>query len=436
MKEHSKQDTGKSINRLQGTLVLCFFCLMFGYILTSCTSQIKEKEKPEDATKPFPEEIVITDMMEDVDFSKFKHNSERHSTVPCLLCHQQNDESAQPKFSSHTPCAGCHTPQFKDENHPICMVCHTERGSEKLKPFPAMASFKANFNHSAHLKEANCATCHKPQGNGMTIPARANAHATCFQCHTSDKIVGEKNIGSCSTCHEPGTPNRINASMENVGFNFNHEKHSRVNCNSCHNAASGNKMSGITISMHSGAANSCATCHNEKTAFGANDFSDCRRCHQEVANARSFGIKFSHSAHARQNCATCHKSGGQGVNFSVPNGENAHKTCFQCHSPMKGEGNFTNGKCFTCHQIGSSNNVSPSSPLIAGNFNHSRHSFLSCNDCHTSSGGKMSAPLATMHKSSKSTLSCATCHNNQTAFGEDFTNCRKCHTGDSFRFRK
>lgn len=434
--KHSKQKMDKYKKRLQEAIVLSFFCLIAGYFLASCTSSVQEKKPTESPFKPLPETLEITDTMDSVDFSKFNHDSVKHKNVPCLLCHQQTDGETKPKFASHTPCAGCHTPQFKDETHPICAVCHTGQGTADLKPFPAMKSFKANFNHTAHFKETNCATCHKPQGTGMTVPAGGNAHANCFQCHTSDKIVGERNIGSCSTCHEAGTPNRITDSTRNIGFNFDHAKHSSQNCNSCHNAGSGNQMSAITVSMHSGAANSCATCHNEKKAFGANDFSDCRRCHQEVANARSFGIKFNHSVHAKNNCATCHKSGSSGVNFSVPNGEIAHKTCFQCHSPTKGGGSFTNSKCFSCHQVNGSNNISPSPQIIAGNFKHTAHSFLECSSCHTTSGGKMNAPLVAMHKTSKSGLSCVTCHNNDMAFGEDFANCRRCHTGSNFRFRK
>jgi c(7)-type cytochrome triheme protein len=434
MTERAEQKKSDLKRRLQGIILVSFACLMLGAFLFSCTSSVQEKKVTESPFQPLPEEVVATDTMEDVDFSKFKHGSVRHSTVPCLLCHQRNEESPQPKFSSHTPCLGCHTPQFKDNSHPICVICHTEPNSEKLKPFPAMASFKAHFNHTAHFKETNCTTCHKTQGSGMTVPARAAAHAVCFQCHTSNAIVGEKNIGSCSTCHEPGAANRIVDSTKNIGFNFDHTRHAGVSCTSCHSPlASGNKMSAITVSMHSGAPNSCATCHNEKRAFGANDFSDCRRCHQEVAGARGFGIRFNHAVHEKTNCATCHKAGASGVNFSVPNGETAHKTCFQCHSPGKSGGGFTRSSCFTCHQIGSTNDVSPPPAVIAGNFSHTKHEFLDCSSCHTPAGGKMSAPLVVMHRAAKATVSCVSCHNNETAFGEDFSNCRRCHTGDKFK---
>lgn len=418
-------------------IVLSIFLLGFGYIFPACTSSVQEK-KPvtESPFQPLPEVVKATDKMEDVDFSRFSHDGPRHQTVPCLMCHQRNEESVHPKYPSHAVCSGCHTPQFEDKTHPICVICHTEQGSEKVKPFPQMKSFRVEFNHTAHFKETNCATCHKVQGVGMTVPAGSNAHETCFQCHTSDKVVGEKNIGNCSTCHVAGTANRIVPAMQNIGFNFAHAKHSGLGCNSCHSpAGSGNKMSEINVAMHSGQANSCATCHNNQRAFGASNFSDCRRCHQEVGGARSFGVKFNHSDHiGKANCATCHKSSGNGATFTVPNGQTAHTTCFQCHQPMKDSGSFTSGKCFQCHQIGGTNDIKPSPSTIAGNFSHTKHKGMDCNSCHTNKGGQMQAPTVAMHKASKTGLNCASCHNNQKAFGEDFTNCKRCHTGGNFKF--
>lgn len=419
--------------RILKTVALLMFCLIFGYLLTSCSSSIQEKPKPESAFKPLPEELIATDTMDDVDFSKFEHDSERHRSVPCLMCHQRNEESPKPKFSSHATCTGCHAQQFKDETHPICATCHTGTNTADLKPFPPMQSFRAHFNHAEHVKQTDCATCHKTQGNNMIIPSRGAAHETCFQCHTSDKVVGDRNIGSCATCHELGTANRINPSVTNVGFNFSHTKHNSLNCANCHSAGGSTQ---ITVGMHTGAANSCATCHNNQRAFGANDFSDCRKCHVEVSNARSFGVRFNHSDHAKKDCATCHKSGGGGISFTVPNSESAHKTCFQCHSPMKGSGGFSSGKCFTCHQVNGTNDIAPSRTFIPGNFSHTKHGFFECNNCHTTSGGKMDVPSVAMHKAAKTGTSCATCHNNETAFGEDFTNCKRCHTGNNFRFKK
>ena len=270
----------------------------------------------------------------------------------------------------------------------------------------------------------------------MTVPAGSNAHSTCFQCHTTDKIVGDRNIGSCSTCHVTGAPNRIVDSARNIGFNFNHAEHNAVGCSSCHNpVGEGNKMSEISVAMHSGQANSCATCHNDQKAFGANKLTNCSQCHQEVGAARSFGVAFNHADHAKADCATCHKTASKGAVFTIPNGQAAHSNCFQCHSPTKNSRTFTSSSCFQCHQIGGKNDIKPSSVTIAGNFSHSKHNAMSCDSCHNSKSGQMSAPAVVMHKTSKTGFNCASCHNNQTAFGgEDFTNCRQCHTSGNFKF--
>ncbi|MBK8812315.1 MAG: cytochrome c3 family protein [Acidobacteria bacterium] len=431
---NNRQNAIRRSKLVRGAVVLTFLAVLCGYFVTSCSKAPPSIDDDKSPYKPLIEESTVTDAMENVDFAKFKHDSTRHKDLPCLLCHQRNDDSTKVGFAPHVSCAGCHTQQFDDKSHQICQICHEEQGSEKLKPFPPIRSFSVKFDHKAHFSEANCATCHRPQGAGMSVPAAANdAHATCFQCHSAAKTVGENNIGKCSTCHELGPRNPINDSTAAIGFNFDHAKHGKLDCNSCHNPQGGNAMSAINVAMHAGAANSCATCHNGSRAFGANNFSNCRQCHSEMGGAKTVGIKFSHASHTKSNCSICHKPAGKTGNFVVPDGQSAHSTCFQCHSPNKGGGSFTSGKCFTCHQIGGTNTISASSPVIPGNFAHTKHSFMDCDSCHTSSNGVMSAPSVLMHKAPKSGTNCATCHNNEMAFGEDFTNCKRCHTGNTFK---
>lgn len=423
-------------NRIQIGLVLVFAVLGAGYLFSACTPAVVERKVQESPFKPLPEEIVSTDTMDDVDFSRFRHDSPRHVDVPCLLCHIQQDDNMRPQFASHQTCAGCHTPQFADNSHQICAICHTEPGAADLKRFPSIRSFTAKINHSSHFKETNCSTCHKPQGNVISVPAGPNAHATCLQCHTSDKVVGEKNIGSCSTCHEPGQPDRISVGANNVGFNFNHSSHSKVSCNSCHATNTDSAAVKIRTAMHSNTANSCATCHNGRQAFGATNFRDCRQCHSEMPASRSFGVKFDHNAHSAQSCSTCHKGTGGGINFSVPNSTAAHTTCYQCHAPTKRTGGgFMASSCFTCHKQGETNDIRPSRAVIPGNFSHTKHSGFDCDSCHTNSGGKMDVPLAVMHRPSGQRMNCASCHDGSIAFGNDFANCKQCHTGGKFSSR-
>jgi hypothetical protein len=408
-------------------LMICF-PVVWAWCLFACSSPIVEKAETESPVRPLPENLVGTDKMEDVDFSRFQHESVRHKELPCLLCHQQKDDRSSAKFAPHASCSGCHTPQFENKAHPICSTCHTGPDTPELKPFPSIVSFKTKFDHTAHISLTSCSSCHATQGDGMSVPSGADAHASCFTCHAAEKVVDDRNIGSCSTCHEQGPPNRIVDARTSVGFNFGHADHSRLSCNNCHRPVGGNDMSVIAVSQHKGVQNSCASCHNSRRAFGPNRLSDCRRCHTDFPSSTRFGAQFSHAVHTANDCAGCHKQGV--ANFSVPNGKNAHSTCFQCHAP--GQSASAKSTCFSCHKIGGGIDIRPSRAVIPGNFAHAKHEFMDCDSCHTPSGGKMTAPVVRMHKAAGSATACVTCHDNQGAFGEDPANCGRCHTGGEY----
>lgn len=222
------------------------------------------------------------------DFSKFDHRSAQHTRLPCLVCHVRNDNSAAIRFPGHIPCSSCHAQQFADNQSPICTICHTATG---LKNFPGLRSFTATFNHARHTNQTNCATCHKSTRGGvaLSVPAGANAHQTCFACHTARNEVGGRNIGSCNVCHQPGRPIRNTTSARAFNVNFNHSEHTRQNlsCSACHTVragtAHGRQVSAPMASMHFAPANaqSCASCHNNRRAFGGADFTDCKKCHEQ-----------------------------------------------------------------------------------------------------------------------------------------------------------
>jgi c(7)-type cytochrome triheme protein len=227
------------------------------------------------------------------DYSRFQHNNPMHARMPCLLCHKRDDNSAAPKLSGHVPCSGCHTQQFADIGSQICTICHTDVQAGATKRFPGLHSFNARFDHGRHLRQTNCATCHKPSRRGvaLSVPSGAGAHSICYQCHKPQTEIGGKNIGSCGTCHQPGRPQRNSDMAAAFAKNFSHAKHSgvaRLNCSSCHSvrpgSARGRQVSAPAASMHfaSSATQSCASCHNNKRAFGGNDFKDCKRCHHET----------------------------------------------------------------------------------------------------------------------------------------------------------
>ena len=236
------------------------------------------------------------------DFSKFSHTNPMHSRLPCLLCHRRETNATAPVRSlGHTPCAGCHVQQFNDPRSPICTICHTDTDSAKppVKPFPKLQSFGFSFDHARHASgaaRANCATCHRPSGRGavaLSIPSGAGAHAACFSCHTPSAVAPDgRDISSCNTCHQLGrTPRTPAWSRAYTTTPFSHAAHARkgLACAECHAVRAGAPLarqvsSPFPAQHHAPAgARSCASCHDNKRAFGGDDFNNCTRCHRGSA---------------------------------------------------------------------------------------------------------------------------------------------------------
>lgn len=278
IKQH--KDTGSGTKRLEFA-VLILAVLAFGYAFTSFSKTTSAEKSLVENAEPTPNQSVQ-------DYSKFQHSNPMHTRLPCLLCHKRAEGLTTPKFPGHMPCAGCHVQQFADNKSPVCIICHTATG---VKPFPPLRSFNIQFDHGQHIRQTNCAICHKPSQRGvaLSVPSGANAHVTCFQCHGPRTEIGGRNIGSCSECHKPGRPVRGSEWAKAFTVNFSHQEHIRqgnMNCAACHTvragAARGKQVSAPAASMHFAPAGvqSCAACHNNKRAFGAGDFTNCKRCHE------------------------------------------------------------------------------------------------------------------------------------------------------------
>lgn len=228
-------------------------------------------------------------------YSQFKHDDKNHARLPCLLCHRRETNSPQPTLpgkAAHAPCAGCHTQQFANPASEICSICHTDAQKGTVKAFPPLRSFDVRFDHARHeALGAGCASCHRRNRNGvgLTIPARLNAHVTCFSCHTPTAQANGKNIGSCSTCHQLGRFARASeqAPAYRVGFSHaSHDASEKLACADCHKLRAGlprgrQVLSPLPLNHHAPArGTSCATCHNGQRTFGGDDFSACKRCHK------------------------------------------------------------------------------------------------------------------------------------------------------------
>jgi len=238
----------------------------------------------------------------DVDYSKFLHTSQRHTTLGCDSCHKRTDNSATPKFPGHSECKGCHLGQFTTPAIPMCMICHTDVNGNKppLRNFPTAFKerFNVKFDHAQHLKgtarpQNGCSGCHASpinRGFGLSIPANLTAHQGCYTCHTpTSKSSSGHDLASCNVCHDqkPYTPTSTNARA--FRFSFSHADHGtreRLACTDCHNATAGaaqtRQVSSPASAEHfvNSRGMTCVTCHNGKRTFGGDlGFKDCKRCH-------------------------------------------------------------------------------------------------------------------------------------------------------------
>ncbi|HZH89836.1 MAG TPA: cytochrome c3 family protein [Pyrinomonadaceae bacterium] len=239
--------------------------------------------------------------MSGVDFSKFKHNSQRHASLACADCHRRDsNNSTRPTLPGHKSCTGCHLPQFVTQNIPMCAICHTDLNSQNppVKGFPSLGSFNAKFDHAQHNRGAarpatGCVACHTPAARraaAMTIPAGLGAHGQCYSCHTPGAQANGRDIASCGVCHSlTARYFRTSTNAQAFRASFSHATHGarqRLGCADCHNLRAGlpqsQQVTAPSVSQHFNTtrAQSCMTCHNGRRAFGDADFNDCKRCHK------------------------------------------------------------------------------------------------------------------------------------------------------------
>jgi c(7)-type cytochrome triheme protein len=238
----------------------------------------------------------------EADYSKFLHTSQKHTSLGCNSCHQRTDNSATPKFPGHSACTSCHLGQFTTPAIPMCVICHTDTSGNRppLKSFPTSfkESFNVKFDHTQHMSgaakpQAGCNACHAGlinRGFGLSIPANLAAHNTCYTCHTpeSKSAVGRE-IASCGVCHGEGSYNPTSTNSRVFRYSFSHAKHGtreRLACQDCHQVIAGRPQSRQVSSpaafehFPANRAQSCASCHNGRRAFGGDlGFNSCKRCH-------------------------------------------------------------------------------------------------------------------------------------------------------------
>ena len=245
--------------------------------------------------------IPATAQGPEVDYSKFLHTSQRHSSLACTSCHERTDNSATPRFPGHKACTDCHRGQFTTPAIPMCLICHTDTKSNNppLKNFPTAFNerFNVKFDHSQHMTGAarppqGCNGCHAPANRSvaLSIPANLAAHNGCYSCHTpSSKSAAGREIASCGVCHEQKAYRPTPTNARSYRYAFSHADHGprdRLACVDCHKLTAGapqtRQVSSPAPAEHfvTSRGQTCATCHNGKRVFGGDlAFKDCRKCH-------------------------------------------------------------------------------------------------------------------------------------------------------------
>ncbi|HET6854393.1 MAG TPA: cytochrome c3 family protein [Pyrinomonadaceae bacterium] len=250
-----------------------------------------------------------------------------------------------------------------------------------------------------------------------------------------------------------GQPNqdsqRANQPPEGLDYSkFQHSSrnHSRLPCLLCHRRDSNSARPQLPgSSQHL----PCAGCHAQQ--FSNTDSPICTICHTDVKlgalksfpRLQSFRMKFDHSLHLKMgsvNCATCHRPARGGVALSIPAGFDAHTTCYRCHTPRAQSGGRDISSCGTCHQLGGYARTPQFAQAFRVSFSHAKHQKITCNECHQVRAGmpqrrQVTAPTPLNHHAREDSFSCMSCHNGKRAFGgDDFSACKRCHSGTAWRF--
>lgn len=249
-----------------------------------------------------------------------------------------------------------------------------------------------------------------------------------------------------STVAAPQDQMQFPEGLDYSKFQHNSRNHSRLPCLICHR-----RDSNSAVPKRPGASDHlpCAGCHAQQ--FSNAESPICTICHSDVKSGalkpfphlKSFRMKFDHSVHLRMgsvSCNTCHQPARAGVAMSIPAGFTAHNTCYRCHTPRAQAGGRDISSCGTCHQLGGYARTPEMMPAFRVSFSHGKHQKLTCNECHQLRAGmpqrrQITTPEPLNHHATGRAQSCMTCHDGKRAFGDDdFTVCKRCHTGATWHF--
>ncbi len=221
-------------------------------------------------------------------------------------------------------CLNCHHPHTWRANAGDCLSCHGDLGGPRGTVPATEVSGVGTFPHGPHLA-LPCARCHDSTHQHAKL--LVTSAAQCQSCHH-----GASGAAACTTCHggaQTDFTRNLDVSMklsvwpaaETRTLPFDHGKHRRLACESCH--APGHVETPVARcaschDAHHRPEARCIACHRPPAA-GAHDLAvhtgGCRTCHGASSFAHMIQSRnFCLGCHQEQvdhmegkNCAGCHK---------------------------------------------------------------------------------------------------------------------------------
>ena len=233
------------------------------------------------------------------------------------------------------------------------------------------------------------------------------------------------------------------------------QRHASLACNACH------QRSDNSATPRFPGHKACTGCHLAQ--FVTPNVPMCAICHTDVNSSNpplkgfparfneNFNVKFDHAQHmsgsARpaSGCSACHsRMRNRPAALSIPASLSAHNQCYSCHTPdSKSNSGREMASCGVCHDQRPYSRTTTNARAFRYAFSHAKHGGpqrLGCSDCHSVTAGapqtrQVSSPATAEHFPTSRGMSCLTCHNGRRSFGGDlaFKDCRRCHSGATFK---
>jgi len=344
-----------------------------------------------------------------------------------------------------------------------CLNCHAGR----------------NFHQPNTIRDHSCSSCHvEHQGGGRMKPPESSQ---CASCHNDAKVMqaslakaqnipvaafnlhGAAGLNTFDTIRPPEGRTTVFASFsgghpefqfrrENLRdtnpLKFNHEKHlaggvlqlngRALECASCHQPdAAGKYYQRIAFETH------CQSCHSLQ--FDAQN-PELSLPHGDTSAVRTFlrTLSTQYAGLARNKGITRERDVERFAQDQINrlrrvalSGENLEKLVFFTADPARPLPTAAGGAesrrarfagCAYCHEVNSAADdspvvVAPRIPdrwMLAGAFNHSKHTNLSCANCHAAEHSRETADIILPGKDN-----CVACHSPRGGMSES---CSVCHT--------